>query len=178
MWRFTSVTKCVLPLLCLLLTYCAEDIPEPLTEEELLDIIGPQLANTNDTSEPSTDGDTLGISAQPTTPPANVSDTTPPRINGGKCVPKDGVQGLNPLGLKKLTIVFDEPVVEARVISVDPRFPYAKNLSWDGMVLTLTFLDGYEMSFETEYRITLSAKDKAGNEGKLEYEVTTMVREQ
>ena len=98
----------------------------------------------------------------------------PPRIADTKCSPKNGVVDVDPQEYQeKLVIVFEEPLGKAKVISTDPEFSFVEELTGEGNVLEISFLD-YIMPYGIEMVILLSATDLAGNEAELTYSFTTM----
>ena len=110
---------------------------------------------------------------------ATVADTTAPKIKDADCDPKNGATGVDPSGYTALKIVFDEAMDEAKVDSIDPAIEPNPTAELADATLTLTFLGGFKMPNETEYKITLSGKDKAGNAlATTEYKFTTMAKEE
>jgi Tol biopolymer transport system component len=79
MLRFAFAAKYALLLVCLLLTCCTEDIPDPVTEEDLMDIIGTKLSQAGDTSVPLTDDSSSNLPVDKTdTQPSTIDDTSEP----------------------------------------------------------------------------------------------------
>jgi len=78
---------------------------------------------------------------------------------------------------EKLEVAFDEPLMEAEVLSTDPEFPFTAELMEGSEILEIKFLD-YTMPKETKFTIRLEATDLAGNWAEIEYTFTTMVKEE
>jgi hypothetical protein len=106
---------------------------------------------------------------------AGAVDKDPPAL--GTCDPKDGADGVNPDDYpEKIEIGFSEAVT-ATITAKDPDFKSSDEMSADGKTMVVSFLQ-YTMPNETEFTITVSATDAAGNAADLEYGFTTMAKEQ
>lgn len=106
------------------------------------------------------------------------ADNEAPKLDGGNCDPKDGATGVDPANYpEKIVIAVSDnvSVTEAKVTATDPEFNFTEELA-DGN-LTVNFLK-YSMPNETEFSLTVVAKDGAGNEAELSYSFTTMAKEQ
>jgi hypothetical protein len=105
-----------------------------------------------------------------------IPDYWPPRVCGVKCDPRKGSVDVDPEEyVEKLIIAFNEPLVEAEVLSTDPEFDFTLNFSEDRSVMEVRFLN-YIMPYETEFRITVSATDLARNIAEDTYWFTTIER--
>jgi hypothetical protein len=103
-------------------------------------------------------------------------DNVPPALDGGKCDPKDGTDGVDPADYPEtLTVVFTEDLSDATVTAKSPDFKSTEELA--GNTLTITFLQ-YSMPNETEFELTISATDAAGNSADIDYGFTTMAKEE
>jgi hypothetical protein len=126
--------------------------------------------------------DSAGQGLDPAFTPVNFTaiapDPDPPVLDDAKCDPKNGADGVDPADYpEKIEIAFNEALSAAKVTAAEPEFKSTEELSADGKVLTITFLQ-YSMPNETEFVITVSATDLAGNTAELEYGFTTMEKEQ
>jgi len=110
-------------------------------------------------------------------------DESPPGISDAECEPKNGATDVNPedyLNWEWLRIGFSEPMLMARVLTVDPALDFHQNMSRN--VLLFKFLKKeipydkiQKMPYDTKFRITLRGVDLAGNElATTEYSFTTM----
>lgn len=107
---------------------------------------------------------------------AVAADTVAPTIDDGKCDPKNGADGVDPADYpEKLVIVFSETLSQAKVSAMDPEISVTEELAGDTLTLTLMKVT---LSNETEYSITVAAKDAAGNSADLEYSFATMAKEE
>jgi len=126
--------------------------------------------------------DSAGQGLDPAFTPINFTatapDTIPPALDGAKCDPKDGADGVDPADYpEKLVVTFSEKLKEAKVTAKEPDFKSTDELAADGMTLTIAFLQ-FAMPNETEFTIKVAATDAAGNSADLEYSFTTMAKEQ
>jgi methionine-rich copper-binding protein CopC len=109
---------------------------------------------------------------------ATAPDTTPPALDGAKCDPPDGADGVDPADYpEKITLAFSEKLSDASVTLKDPDINTTNELAADGMTFVLNLLK-VTLSNEQTYTIGVLAKDMAGNEAELEYSFTTMAKEQ
>jgi hypothetical protein len=105
-------------------------------------------------------------------------DNEPPALDGGACDPKDGATGVDPAGYGESIVIAlkdNVGVADAKVTATEPEFNFTEELA-DGK-LTVNFLK-YSMPNETEFSITVSASDAAGNTAEVTYGFTTMAKEQ
>jgi hypothetical protein len=94
----------------------------------------------------------------------------PPHIVGKECDPEDGAVGVNPKKYSdKIAIVFSEKMGHVGVVTIHPKFPFTEIL--DGEILTISFIDGYVMPYDTKFTIELSGADLAGNPMVGEYDL-------
>jgi|GEM_PF-1955771 len=126
--------------------------------------------------------DSAGQGLDPAFTPINFTaiapDPDPPELDDGKCDPKNGADGVDPADYPEtIEIAFNEALSEAKITAKEPDFKSTEELSADGKVLVITFLQ-YELPNETEVAITVSATDLAGNSADLEYGFTTMEKEE
>jgi hypothetical protein len=105
-------------------------------------------------------------------------DPDPPVLAGDKCDPKDGADGVDPAGYEAITIVCNENLASADIVSVEPEIDPAPAVEVDGDTVTLAFLGGYKLSNEMEVEIVLSVTDLAANSAELTYSFTTMSKEE
>ena len=71
-----------------------------------------------------------------------------------------------------LRIVFTEPMLMVRIIAINPALDFVQQMS--GNALLLAFME-QEIPYDTEFEVTLSGKDLAGNElATTEYSFTTI----
>jgi hypothetical protein len=107
-----------------------------------------------------------------------IPDFWPPRVCGVECDPRKGAVDVDPEEYtEQLIIAFNEPLVEAEVLSTDPEFDFAFNFNEGRSVMEVRFLN-YAMPYETEFRITVSATDLARNTAEDIYWFTTIAREE
>jgi hypothetical protein len=125
-----------------------------------------------------TDKEDQSVDFGPVNFSATAPDNEPPALDGGACDPKDGATGVDPAGYPdKLVIAVKDNVgvADVKITAADPEFGFTEELA-DGK-LTVSFLK-YSMPNETEFTITVSASDAAGNTAELTYGFTTMAKEQ
>jgi len=109
-------------------------------------------------------------------------DNVPPEIDGNKCEPKNGEDGVDPADVNdagEIVIVFTEPCKGVKVDSASPEdMKFVDELSADGTELVLTF-QKWEIGNEVEVEIELVGTDMAGNDLKDgSYGFTTMAKEE
>lgn len=103
-------------------------------------------------------------------------DFWPPRVCGVECDPMKGAVDVDPAEYPiELVVAFNEPMTEAKVLSTDPKFDFAEEFTELDKKLEIKFLD-YNMPYGTEFKIRLSATDRAGNSSNLDYWFTTMTK--
>jgi len=88
-------------------------------------------------------------------------DCPKPRIDGNKSDPKDGAKDVPPKKFTgKLDVVFDRRLSKVKVINTTPSFPFVEEVSSEGLstTLTISFLDGYVMPYDTVFTIELVGK--------------------
>lgn len=106
-------------------------------------------------------GKTTLVSA---TPSATVTDTTPPTLQSSD--PADGATGVK--GEFVFSIVFSEPMDKSSLkVILDPADYSLELVTWSNNDTTLTLsplqLHLFEQKENTPYKLTINAKDKAGN---------------
>ena len=106
-----------------------------------------------------------------------IPDFWPPRVCGVECDPRKGAVDVDPEEYtEQIIIVFNEPLAEVEVLSTDPEFDFILNSSEESGMMEVTFLN-YTTPYETEFRITVSATDLAGNIAEDIYWFTTRAKE-
>ncbi len=89
-------------------------------------------------------------------------DTALPEIVGEQCDPENGAVAVDPKKYsEKIIIAFSENMANVEVVSTHPEFPFTDELA--GNILTISFLDGYTMPYNTRFTIKLFGQDLAGN---------------
>jgi hypothetical protein len=126
--------------------------------------------------------DSAGQALDPAATPINFTvgakDDVAPKIDDGACSPENGADGVDPADVADITIVFDEPMADAKMDKFEPDAQTKAEFDGDKTLL-VEFLGGFELSNEMEIIITLSGSDKAGNAlATTEYTFTTMAKEE
>ena len=103
-------------------------------------------------------------------------DTTAPELDGGKCDPKDGADGVDPADVEEIVLVFSEALASAEVTNFEPEDAKV-DASVDGDTVTIAFLGGFSLSNEQEIVVELDITDLADNTASVEYGFTTMAKE-
>lgn len=103
------------------------------------------------------------------------ADSDAPELVGDDCEPKDGADGLDPVDITEIVLVFSEELASATVDLVEPEENI--NAVLDGDTVTVEFLGGWSLGNEVEVDISIAAVDLAGNTADLSYGFATMSKE-
>ena len=104
------------------------------------------------------------------------ADETPPAVKSSD--PENGAKGLDPAKVFEdgITVVFTETVT-GDLMLMDGDDDVGWESSADGDTITLTGIAGTELGNETEYTITGTVADGAGNEAKVNLTFVTKAKE-
>lgn len=105
------------------------------------------------------------------------ADETPPEVTDSN--PEDGAKNVDPEKVFEdgIEITFNEPVVSGDIKLMDGDDDVGWKASFDGNKATLIGAAGQTLSNETEYMVTGTVKDGAGNEGTVEISFVTKAKE-
>lgn len=103
------------------------------------------------------------------------ADADAPELVGDSCEPKDGADGLDPVGITQIVLAFNEALSDVTVDLVEPSENI--NATLDGDTVTIEFLGGWTLGNEVAVEIKIAATDLAGNAADIDYGFTTMAKE-
>ncbi len=105
------------------------------------------------------------------------ADETAPEVTASS--PENGAEGVDPAKVFEdgIEITFSEPVTGGEIMLMDGDDDVGWKTSFEGNKATLLGAAGQELSNETEYTVSGTAKDGAGNEGEVSITFTTKAKE-